>query len=66
MNVYLRGPDGSEVFLRQVPGRTAEVIPVRNVREGTSVQLRVAPVNGAANITRDNVVLGRSTPVRVP
>ncbi len=66
VNVYLRGPDGGEVFLRQVPGRTTEVVPVRGVRAGTSVQLRVAPVNGAANILRDNVVVGRATPVRVP
>ena len=66
VNVYLRGPDGAEVFLRQVPGRTTEVVAVRAVREGTSVQLRIAPVDGAANIIRDNVVVGRSTPVRVP
>lgn len=66
VNVYLRGPDGAEVFLRQVPASTTEVVPVRGVREGTAVQLRVAPVNGAANIVRDNVTVGRSTPVRVP
>lgn len=66
VNVYLRGPDGAEVFLRQVAGRTTETVPVRGVREGTSVQLRIAPVNGASNILRDNVVVGRETPVRVP
>jgi len=66
VNVYLRGPDGAEVFLRQVPGSSTEVVPVRGVREGTSVQLRVAPVNGATNIVRDNVVVARETPVRVP
>lgn len=66
VNVYLRGPDGAEVFLRQVPARSTEVVPVRGVREGATIQLRVAPVDGAANITRDNVVIGRQTPVRVP
>lgn len=66
VNVYLRGPDGNEVFLRQVAARSTEVVPVRGVREGASVQLRIAPVDGAANITRENVVLGRETPVRVP
>jgi hypothetical protein len=66
VNVYLRGPDGAEVFLRQVAGRSTEAVPVRGVREGTAVQLRVAPVDGARNITRDNVVLGRGTPVQVP
>jgi hypothetical protein len=48
------------VFLRQVPARTTESVPVRGVREGASVQLRIAPVNGAQNITRDNVVVGRA------
>ncbi len=66
VNIYLRGPDGAEVFLRQVAGRSTETVPVRGVREGTAVQLRVAPVDGARNITRDNVVLGQGTPVRVP
>jgi hypothetical protein len=66
VNVYLRGPDGAEVFLRQVPARTTESVPVRGVREGASVQLRIAPVNGAQNIVRENVVVGRSTTVRVP
>jgi hypothetical protein len=66
VNVYLRGPDGGEVFLRQVPARTTEAVPVRGVRAGTSVQLRVAPVNGAANILRDNVVVGSGTAVQVP
>jgi hypothetical protein len=66
VNVYLRGPDGAEVFLSQVPARATETVPVRNVREGTTVSLRVTPVDGAANIRRDNVVLERATPVRVP
>jgi hypothetical protein len=36
------------------------------VREGATVQLRIAPVNGAASITRDNVVVGPGAAVRVP
>ena len=66
VNVYLRGPDGAEVFLRQVGGRSTETVPVRGVTEGAVVQLRIAPVDGAANIVRNNVVVGRGTPVRVP
>jgi hypothetical protein len=66
VNVYLRGPDGAEVFLRQVTGRSTETVPVRGVAEGAAVQLRIAPVDGAANIVRSNVVVGRGTPVRVP
>jgi|GEM_PF-2374304 hypothetical protein len=66
VNVYLRGPDGAEVFLRQVTARTTETVPVRGVAEGAAVQLRIAPVDGAANIVRSNVVVGRGTPVRVP
>jgi hypothetical protein len=66
VNVYLRGPDGAEVFLDQVPARATQVVTVRGVRDGTAVQLRVAPVNGAPSITRENVVIGRETPVRVP
>jgi hypothetical protein len=66
VNVYLRAGTGSEVFVRQVPGRSTETVPVRGVRDGTSVQLRIAPVDGAPAFTRDNVVVGRGTPVRVP
>jgi hypothetical protein len=66
VNVYLRGPDGAEVFLRQVAGRTTESVAVRGVREGTAVRLRVAPVDGAPNIVRENVIVGPGTTVRVP
>lgn len=66
VNVYLRAGTGSEVFVRQVPGRTTETVPVRGVRDGASVQLRIAPVDGSQAYTRDNVVVGRGTAVRVP
>jgi hypothetical protein len=66
VNVYLRAGTGSEVFVRQVPGRTTETVAVRGVRDGVSVQLRIAPVDGGQGYTRENVVVGRGTPVRVP
>lgn len=66
VNLYLRAGTGSEVFVRQVAGRSTETVPVRGVREGGSVQLRIAPVDGSRAYTRDNVVVGRGTAVRVP
>lgn len=66
VNVYVRIPGGSETFLRQVPARSTEQVTVRGVREGASVQLRIAPVDGSQGYVRDNVVIGRATPVRVP
>lgn len=66
VNVYLRSGTGSEVFVRQVPGRSTETVPVRGVRDGASVQLRIAPVDGSQAYTRENVVVGQGTAVRVP
>jgi hypothetical protein len=66
VNVYARVSSGSEIFLRQVAGRTTESIAVRGVAAGTSVTLRAAPVDGSANYSRENVVLGRGVAWRVP
>lgn len=66
VNVYLRSGTGSELFVRQVAGRSTETIPVRGVRDGASVQLRIAPVDGSQAYTRENVVVGQGTAVRVP
>lgn len=66
VNVYVRATTGSEIFLRQVPARTTESIPVRGVPAGTSVQLRAAPVDGSVSYSREDVVLGRGIAWRVP
>lgn len=66
VNIYMRAGTGSEVFLRQVAGRTTETVPVRGVRDGASILLRIAPVDGSQAYTRENVVVGRGTAVRVP
>ena len=66
VNVYVRAPGGSELFVRQVPAQTTERLPIRGVRDGATVSLRVAPVNGAPNITRSEVRVAPGTAVRVP
>lgn len=66
VNVYARIGNGSEIFLRQVAGRSTENVSVRGVREGGTVSLRIAPVDGAAAITRENVTVGQGSAVRVP
>lgn len=66
VNVYLRSGTGSEVFVRQVNGRSTERLPVRGVREGATVSLRIAPIDGAQNYTRDNVTVGQGSRVSVP
>lgn len=66
VNVYVRAGTGSEVFVRQVAARSTERLPVRGVREGASVSLRIAPTDGAQNYTRDNVTVGQGARVSVP
>lgn len=66
VNVYVRTGTGSEVFVRQVAGRSSERLPIRGVRDGATVSLRVAPVNGAPNVTRNDVRVTPGTAIRVP
>jgi hypothetical protein len=56
INVYVVA-DGSEVFLKQVPANTSELIPVPNLPSGSTVQLRARTADGTRTYTRDNVVL---------
>ena len=56
INVYVV-TEGSEVFLKQVPANTSELIPVPNLPSGTTVQLRARTADGTRTYTRDNVVL---------
>lgn len=66
VNVYARVNSGAELFLRQVPARTSESIPVRGVAAGTAVTLRAAPVDGSVSYSQENFVLGRGVAWRVP
>ena len=66
VNVYVRGPSGNEVFVRQVPAGASEALVVRGVPPGSRVSLRAAPVNGAAGFTRDDVALGSGASWAVP
>jgi hypothetical protein len=67
VNVYVRpNTGGGEVFVRQVPGRSTESIPVRGIASGTAVTLRAAPVDGTVSYTRENVVLAPGYTWRVP
>ena len=67
VNVYVRpNSGGGEVFIRQVPARATESIPIRGISGGTSVTLRAAPVDGTVSYTRENVVLGQGYTWRVP
>ena len=67
VNVYVTpATGGGEIFVRQVPARSAEVIPVRGVAPGTAAKLRATPVDGSLNYTRDNVVLGTGFAWTVP
>ncbi len=67
VNVYVTPASGSgEIFLKQVPARSSEVIAVRGVSPGTAARLRAAPVDGSVNYSRDNVVLGTGFAWTVP
>lgn len=65
VNVYVRPAGGSEIFLRQVPGRSTETIPVRGLA-GQQVTLRAAPVDGRQSYSRADVTITRGTTWRVP
>ncbi|MDQ6925437.1 MAG: hypothetical protein M3154_04280 [Candidatus Eremiobacteraeota bacterium] len=66
VNVYVRGPSGNEVFVRQVPAGTSEALVMQGIAPGAHVSLRAAPVNGASGYTRDDVVLGNGASWTVP
>ena len=66
VNVYVRAPGSTEIFLRQIPGAITETIPVRGLGVGSAVTLRAAPVDGSVSYTRDGVVLARGVTWRLP
>ncbi len=66
VNVYVRGPSGSEVFVRQVPAGATESLVVRGVSPGAVVSLRAAPVDGGQGYSREQVSLGNGASWTVP
>lgn len=56
VNVYVVY-SGTELFLRQVPGRGSVRLPVRGVPTGRQVMLRATTRDGARTFTRENVLL---------
>ncbi len=66
VNVYVRDPGGTEVFVRQVAAGGNEALAIRNVAPGVTVSLRAAPVDGGRAYTRDNVTLGAGASWTIP
>ena len=66
VNVYVRGLNGNEIFVRQVPAGGTESLVVRGVSPGSVVALRAAPIDGGAGYTRDAVTLGNGASWTVP
>ena len=66
VNVYVRGPSGSEVFVRQVPAGTTEALVIRGIAPGAVVSLRAAPVDGGQGYSRESVSLGNGASWTVP
>lgn len=67
VNVYVvTGTAGSDMFLRQVPGKGVEFLPVRGIASGATVSLKATTIDGQRTYTRDNVVLSKSTTWQVP
>jgi hypothetical protein len=48
---------GDLIFIRQVPARTVEHLPVRGVAPGSTVSLRATTIDGARTFERRNVLL---------
>lgn len=56
VNVYVVN-GGSDVFLKQVAGNSAESMNVPGIAAGATVSLKATPVDGSRSYTRDNVQL---------
>lgn len=65
VNVYVV-TDGNEVFVRQVAPAATEVLAVRGVASGATVQLKATTVDGTRTYTKDGVVLSPNVVWQVP
>lgn len=65
VSIYVQGA-GPELFLRQVPANTTEIVPVPGIPDGTTVRLRATLADGSQSYTRNDVVLRGTYEWRVP
>jgi len=56
VNVYVV-TSSTEIFLKQVAGKSTLQMNVPGVSSGTTVKLKATPENGTKSYTRDNVTL---------
>jgi len=57
---------GSDTFLRQVPAKTSQAVPLPGLNPGTTVSLKAVTVDGTRTFTRNNVSLSGSYPFALP
>ena len=57
VNVYVTPSSGGEIFLRQVPANTVEVVPVAGIAPGSSVTFKAVTVDGARTYQSRNAAL---------
>ena len=55
-NVYIVN-GGGDIFLKQVPAKSAESMNVPGISAGSTVGLKATPVDGSRSYTRNNVML---------
>src|SRR5438067_4873328 len=65
VNVYVTVA-GSDTFLRQVPAKTAQVVPLPGLNAGTTVSFKAVTVDGTRTFTRENVSLSGTYPFPLP
>jgi hypothetical protein len=65
VNVYVVS-QGTDLFVKQVPPNTTELLPVRGLTTTGPVRLRATTVDGTRTFTRDDVVLTSNYQWRVP
>src|SRR6266513_57601 len=65
VNVYVTVA-GSDTFLRQVPAKTAQSVPLPGLNPGTTVSFKAVTVDGTRTFTRNNVALSGSYPFALP
>jgi hypothetical protein len=57
VNVYVTTSGGGELFLRQIPANTVEVVPVPSVAPGTMAIFKAVTVDGARTYQSQSVAL---------
>ncbi len=65
VNVYVVS-NGTDIFIRQVPGKTTMDLPVQGISTGTMVTLRATTVDGSRTYSRPNVMLNGRYSWQVP